>query len=244
MKTLNKYKSAIMIGVVMFVYILVINGLPYNHKENTTDLYKSIEKIMEEGPYLIEGEGMLVLPNKTMSTMNQTLTIHFGIDGHLDFLKKDHEIQMSLKDTFGYEEVPLGRYRGLGNTHLIYSEIGTSETIDISAFIAQASSKDEMTHQEWQNFEKGIEVNRSWVKNTKKGYNPIKTEVTTYSIDLSLLLSQAVMEALSHSIMTSLVFEEALVSYHTDRNGNPTALDFEIRTQEMSLEVSLNIIMP
>jgi len=244
MKTLNKYKSAIMIGVVMFVYILVINGLPFNHKENTTDLYKSIKKTMEEGPYLIEGNGMLILPNQRMSTMNQALTIHFGIDGHLDFVKKDHEIQMSLKDTFGYEKVPLGSYRGLGNTHLIYSEIGTGETIDISTFITQAASKDEIIYQEWQKLDKGIEVNRSWVKDTRKGYNPIKTEVTTYSIDLSLVLSQAIVEALSHSTMTPLVFEKALVSYHTDQNGNPIALDFNIRTQEIAFEVSLNIKKP
>jgi len=241
MKIFMKHKSAVLMLVVMVFYILLTNGLPFHHSDDKVGLSISIDKIMKDGPYHIEGEGMFILSNQSMSKMNHMPPIYFGIEGHLDYEKKDYEIQISLKDVYGYEEVPLGSYRGTGNTHVISSEIGTKETIDMSPFFDQASSKEITMDQVWQNIQKDIEVNRAWIKDTRKGYNPIKREVKTYTMDLGMVLSQGMMEGLNHLNLPTIMIEEALVSYHADRNGNPIALDFAIKTKQVDLEVLINI---
>lgn len=241
MMTLSKYRSAIILFIVMFLNILVVKGVLLGHDEGKLGLVLSIDKIMEAGPYRIEGEGILILPDQNRSTMKNALTIHFGLDGHMDFERKDYEIKISLKDAFGYDDVPLGSYRGLGDTHQIFSEIGVREMIDMRPFFDQVSSKRMTKDYIRQCFQEDIEISRSWIKDTKKGYNPIKREVITYDLDLGLLFTQAMIEALSSSFIIPLNIEEALLSYHTDQKGNPIALNLDIKAQQVDLEVSLNI---
>ncbi|PKM57136.1 MAG: hypothetical protein CVU98_07625 [Firmicutes bacterium HGW-Firmicutes-3] len=241
MMTLSKYGSAIMLFFVMFLNIIVVKGVPFGHGESKLGLFTSIDKIMEAGPYRIEGEGTLILPDPKMSAMKNAPSIYFGLDGHLDFEKKDYEIKISLKDVFGYEDIPLGSYRGLGDTHQIFSEIGVRETMDIRPFFNQASLTKVTKDQLWQCVQKDIEVSRSWINDTQKGFNPIKREVITYDMDLGLIFTQAMIEEMSSSFIVPLNIEEAQLSYHTDQKGNPIALNLDIKAQQLDLEVSLNI---
>jgi hypothetical protein len=241
MMTLSKYRSAIMLFFVMFVYILVINGLPFGQGESKLVLYKSIDKIMEAGPYRIEGEGILILQNQNMPTIHDGLSIYFGLDGYMDFEKKDHEIRISLRDAFGYEDIPLGSYRGLGDTHQIFSEIGIRETIDIHSFFLQDPSTKATRDRLWQSVQKDVEVSRSWIADTQNGYNPIKREVTTFEMDLGVLLTQGMIEELSSLLMAPLKIDAALLSYQTDRSGTPLGLNLDINTQQIDLEISIEI---
>jgi len=241
MNVISKHKSIIMLLVIMFFYVWVVQGFPFREGENRVALYRSIDKIMKEGPYHLDGEGVLIMTNQNRLTIDPAVTIHFGIKGHLDFDKKDHEIQMLLRDGFGYEEVAIGSYRGLGDTHQIISEIGGQETMDIRPLVLEVTSGEvEMDHL-WQSLQEHIKVNRSWIIDTQKVTNPIKREVITYEMDLGLVFNQPILDEWHHSFLDSFMIEEALISYHTDRNGNPIAMNLEIRTWKMDFEVLINI---
>ncbi|MDF1617099.1 hypothetical protein [Petrocella sp. FN5] len=241
MKVLSKYRPAILILAVMVFHILLINGFLIGQEAYQVGLYKSIDKVLNDGPYHLEGGGTLILIDANMAKLSNELSIHFEIDGHLDFKNKNHGLQISLKDAFGYEKVPLGRYRGLGNTHLIQSEVGGRETMDISAFIHQMTSNEVTINQIWESVQNEIEVNRSWIKDNQKSYNPIKREVVTYALDLGSILTQTMIEEMSHLLATSFMVEEAQISYHTDQKGNPIALEFDIKTQQVHLKMSISI---
>ena len=241
MSLIRKHKSIIMLLVIMFFYVWVVQGFPLREGENRVGLYRSMDKIMKEGPYHLDGEGVLIMTHQNRLTIDPAVTIHFGIKGHLDFEKKDHGIQILLRDGFGYEEVAIGSYRGLGDTHQIISEIGGQETMDIRPLILQASSGEVEMDQLLQSVQEHMKVNRSWIIDTQKVTNPIKREVITYEMDLGLVFDQPMLDEWNHSFLESFMIEEALISYHTDRNGNPIALDIEIRSQKMDFEVRLNI---
>lgn len=241
MKNFSDYRSAIMLLVVMFFYIWMTHSFPLGQDDNKVGFYKCMDKIIKEGPYHLEGEGVLLLENRNIRTIDPALTVHFGIEGHIDFKRKDHEIRMLLRDGFGYEEVAIGSYRGLGDTHQIFSEIGIKETVDMRPFFSQPFSNEVTIEQLYQSIQKDIEVNRSWVKDTQKGYNPIKKEVITYKMDLGLVLTQLMLEELSLSFLDSFMIEEAQLRYHTDQYGYPIALDLDMRTEQVAFEVSINI---